>query len=83
MKTWKAKVRKFIAQLPKGTPIVEIIPYTDEADASIVLGGEYDGVDIQIGDGYYGVSCMKTDGTFIHLDGRGDLMAEIKRVMSA
>jgi hypothetical protein len=52
-------------------------PWTETEDAAIHLEGDYEGIHVSIGSGYYSVVREDNDGTFIFIDGEGDLKAEI------
>lgn len=73
-------MKKFqlILQLSKlNVPIVEVTPRTVLEDATIVLGGQYDGIHLSVGRGYYSVVREMEDETFLFIDGRGNLQFEL------
>ena len=64
-----------------GIPVLNFTPYSKVHDASILLGGDYAGVDIQVGDEYYSV--VKERGEeFKFVEGDGDILKELKQVMA-
>ena len=78
MMTEDQKIKKQVESL--GIPIVGETPYDDVADASIELGGEFEGVSISIGYGYYSVFKKTSSNTFLSVEGKGDLKAEILKI---
>lgn len=88
-------LKEFIAPRPSPEDGVEIIiaklgrlgiPYKPEietwdalTDAEITLTGDYGGLTISVGQGYYTVTAGNSDGTsFWVVDGAGDLVREIR-----
>lgn len=63
--------------------ITNVTPYSDIEDAAIELGGEYDGIHISIGYGYYSVVKETPRGSFIFIHGKGNLKKELKEALNA
>ena len=61
----------------KGIKVKEIEPWQEDVDASINLAGEFDGIHVQVGNGYYGVGAVRGDSYF-NTEGEGKLSSEIK-----
>lgn len=61
----------------QGVKVKEIEPWQEDTDASINLAGEFDGIHIQVGNGYYAVGALRGDSYF-KTDGKGKLPGEIK-----
>jgi hypothetical protein len=76
-------INKLISQLPPASPVVEIHPWTKNADAEIVLGGIYDGCRIQVGISYYVVAAEDINDGIVQIDGKGDLIGEINKAIGA
>ena len=51
-------------------------------DAEIQLGGAYDGISIQIGGGYYYVGREMEDGSFLHIEGKENLLKELTEALN-
>jgi len=69
--------------LKLNVPITSVTPWDEMHDACIRLGGKYDGIEVNIGEGYYSVSVEVTDGEFFFVDGEGDIEKELKASMNA
>lgn len=61
----------------QGIKVKEIEPWQEDVDASINLGGDFTGLHIQVGNGYYAVGAWRGDSYF-KTDGKCKLSAEIK-----
>lgn len=66
-----------------GLQITAFSPANQVEDACIELGGEHDGIHISIGCGYYSVVKETPEGSFIFVDGAGDLEGELKTALEA
>jgi hypothetical protein len=66
-----------------GVEITSCTPWSDLEDAAIYLGGEYEGIHVSIGQGYYSVvrECSETD--FVFIDGEGNLKSELKEALAS
>ena len=64
-----------------GATIVNETPYTDLEDATIELGGIYDGVHLSVGWDYYSVVKECANGSFLFINGDGNLRKELEEVM--
>lgn len=63
-----------------GVPARVTGQWSDSEDAEISLGGRLNSYHLQIGQGYYMVCKATPKGTFISIDGRGNLPDEIERL---
>ncbi len=57
-------------------PVLSTSPANEMVDAEIKLGGDYVGIHIQVGRGYYSVVREVSDGCMF-FDGNGDLQNEL------
>lgn len=74
------QIKTSLARL--GVEVTGHEPFSDEADASIQLGGKYDGIHIQVGDGYYSVVRERPSGRFLFIDGMGHLKTELQKALN-
>lgn len=59
-------------------PVVKTTPADDQVDAEITLGGQYDGLSIQVGTGYYMIVRELAGETLEFTDGSGNLEADLR-----
>ena len=75
-----AKVRRELAD--RGIETGRVEPWTEDTDYALHLAGEYDGLHIQIGDGYLSVVGRKgEDFYFVDLDTAGGLANSLTKCL--
>jgi hypothetical protein len=76
-------MRKLILELKRlNITITEKTPWCVHEDGSIILGGAYDGIHIQVGRSYYHVVSETEGGRFRFVKGAGRLEDELKQAMA-
>jgi hypothetical protein len=70
-------------QLKKLNVVVEReSPWSPVEDSSLYLGGQYDGIHISIGQGYYSVVRECENGALKFICGKGNIEAELKKALA-
>lgn len=57
--------------------------WTETEDEAVHLEGEYEGIHVSIGNGYYSVVREDGNDIFVFIDGEGSLESEIKEAKNA
>lgn len=74
------KVRRYL--VARGIEITKVTPWTEDTDLDMHLGGEYEGVSVQVGDGYASLVHRKGDDFhFIDIGGRTTMSRALNAVL--